>query len=210
MPRVSAERREEYLQERREQILDAAIKVLGKKGFEGTNVADIAKATGIAKGTVYLYFESKDEIFSAILSERSLLPWFTDRVMTEDVPLETMLTDTARHFLKSMPDLLPIIHLVLSDGHRSPAHAEQLYQDVILKGNKLLAAYLAAQAKVGRIRKLDNPFLTARAFLGMLMIYLMTQEMLGGKHFTSIKPEAWVREVVQLFLDGIRPRRGES
>jgi AcrR family transcriptional regulator len=210
MPRVSAERRKEYLQERREQILDAAIEALGKKGFEGTNVADIAKAAGIAKGTVYLYFESKEEIFSAILSERSLLPWFTDRVMSKDVPLETMLTDIARHFLQSMPDYLPIIHLVLSDGQRSPAHAEQLYQDVILKGNKLLAAYLAAQAKAGRIRPLDNPFLTARAFMGMLMTYVLTQEMLGGKHFTSIKLEAWVREVVQLFLDGIRPRRGES
>ena len=209
MPRVSAERREEYLQERREQILDAATQVFGKKGFEGTNVADIAEATGIAKGTVYLYFKSKEEIFSAILSERSLLPWFTDQVTTKDVPLETMLTDIARHFLKSMPDYLPIIHLVLSDGRRSPAHAEQLYHDVILEGNKLLAAFLAAQAKAGRIRQLDNPVLTARAFMGMLMIYVLTQEMLGGKHFTSIKQEAWVREVVRLFLDGVRPQRDE-
>jgi hypothetical protein len=105
-----------------------------------------------------------------------------------------------------MPDYLPVIHLVLSDGQRSPAYAEQLYQNVILKGNRLLAAYLTAQAKAGRIRPLDNPFLTARAFLGMLMIYIMTQEMLGGKHFTSIKQEAWVREVVRLFLDGVRPQ----
>jgi AcrR family transcriptional regulator len=205
MPRVSAERREEYLQERRERILDAAIQVFGRKGFAGANVADIAEAANIGKGTVYLYFKSKEEIFSAILSERSLLPWFADRVMDEDTPLETMLTDIARHFLKTMPDYLPVIHLVLSDGQRSPAHAGQLYQNVILKGNKLLAAYLAAQAKAGRIRPLDNPFLTARAFLGMLMIYIMTQEMLGGKHFTSIKQEAWVREVVRLFLDGVHP-----
>ena len=206
MPRVSAERREEYLQERRERILDAAIQVFGKKGFAGANVADIAEAANIGKGTVYLYFKSKEEIFSAILSERSLLPWFADQVMDEDAPLETTLTDIARHFLKAMPDYLPVIHLVLSDGQRSPAHAEQLYQNVILKGNKLLAAYLAAQAKAGRIRPLGNPFLTARAFLGMLMIYIMTQEMLGEKHFTSIKQEAWVREVVRLFLDGVRPK----
>jgi len=205
MPRVSAERREEYLQERHEQILDAAIKVFGEKGFEGASVADIAEAAKIGKGTVYLYFKSKEEIFSAILSERSLLSWFVDQVMTEDVSLEGMLTDIARHFLQSMPDYLPVIRLVLSDGHRSPAHAEQLYRDVILKGNKMLAAFLAAQAEAGRIRQLDNPFLTARAFMGMLMIYVLTQEMLGGKHFTSIKQETWVREAVRLFLDGIHP-----
>ncbi len=205
MPRVSAERREEYLQERHEQILDAAIKVFGKKGFEGASVADIAEAAKIGKGTVYLYFKSKEEIFGAILSERSLLSWFVDRVTTEDVSLERMLTDIAEHFLQSVPDYLPVIRLVLSDGHRAPAHAEQLYRDVILKGNKMLAAFLAAQAKAGKIRQLDHPFLTARAFMGMLMIYVTTQEMLGGKHFTSIKQEAWVREVVRLFLDGIRP-----
>lgn len=205
MPRVSAERREEYLQERREQILDAAIQVFGKKGFEGASVADIAETAKIGKGTVYLYFKSKEEIFGAILSERSLLPWFAERVTTEKEPLEAMLMDLAKHFLKSMPDYLPVIRLVLSDGYRSPAHAEQLYHDVILQGNKLLAAFLAAQAKAGKIRPLDNPFLTDRAFMGMLMIYVLTQEMLGGKHFTSIKQEAWVREVVRLFLDGVRP-----
>ncbi len=206
MPRVSADRREQYLQERREHILDAAIKVFSQKGFHGTNVADIAKAAEIGKGTVYLYFKSKGEIFSAILSERTMLPWLAERLLASDVPLEEILTDIAVHYMQSMSEYMPIARLVLADGHRSPDHAEQMYRGVILRGNELLASFLAAQAKAGRIRPLENPFLTARAFMGMVVIYAITQEMLGGKHFTPIKPKAWVREVVKLFLEGVLPR----
>jgi AcrR family transcriptional regulator len=49
---------------RREEILTAAIKVFGKKGFAATCVGDVADAAKIAKGTVYLYFDSKEEIYA--------------------------------------------------------------------------------------------------------------------------------------------------
>jgi AcrR family transcriptional regulator len=49
---------------RREEILTAAIKVFGKKGFAATCVGDVAVAAKMAKGTVYLYFESKEEIYA--------------------------------------------------------------------------------------------------------------------------------------------------
>jgi len=204
-PRVSAERREQYLQERREQILNAAIQVFGKKGFDGANVADIARATGIAKGTVYLYFKSKQEIFSAILAERSLMPRLADLMADSDAPLEAMLTNIAENYLEVMDDYLPVFRLVLTDAHRFPAQAEQVYREIILRGNEMLATYLSAQAKAGRTRPLDDPFLTARAFIGMLTIYVLSQEVLGGKRFTPIERETWIREVVRLFLEGVRP-----
>jgi AcrR family transcriptional regulator len=49
---------------RRQEILSAAVKVFGKKGFAATCVGDIADAAKIAKGTVYLYFDSKEEIYA--------------------------------------------------------------------------------------------------------------------------------------------------
>ena len=53
---------------RREEILTAAIKVFGKKGFAATCVGDVADAAKIAKGTVYLYFESKEEIYATAIA----------------------------------------------------------------------------------------------------------------------------------------------
>ncbi|MEW5718861.1 MAG: TetR/AcrR family transcriptional regulator [Chloroflexota bacterium] len=204
MPRVSARNREQYLQERREAIVDAAIEVFGKKGFDKANVEDIAKAADIGKGTVYLYFKSKEEIFSAIVGERTLLPKMTQMMAIGDVPLEEALTRIAESYLEYAREHLSVFRLVLTDSHRFPAHAEQVYTGIILRGCQMLANLLKEQIKAKKIRKLDDPFVTARAFLGMLTTYVLTQEILGGKRFTPLKPAVWVKEVVRLFLDGVR------
>lgn len=51
---------------RREEILDAARRVFAARGFRGTTIADIAEDAGIALGTIYLYFSSKEEVFGAL------------------------------------------------------------------------------------------------------------------------------------------------
>jgi AcrR family transcriptional regulator len=51
---------------RSEEILDAARRVFAERGFKGTTIADIAEAAGIALGTIYLYFPSKDDVFAAL------------------------------------------------------------------------------------------------------------------------------------------------
>ncbi|MGZ4106482.1 MAG: TetR/AcrR family transcriptional regulator [Tumebacillaceae bacterium] len=58
--------------ERREQILSAAVKVFARRGLTGTKISDIAQAAGLSHGLVYHYFDSKDEIFT-VLVERALL-----------------------------------------------------------------------------------------------------------------------------------------
>ena len=55
---------------KRERILDAAIRVFAEKGFAGSRVADVARAAGVADGTIYLYFDSKDALLIAIFEEK--------------------------------------------------------------------------------------------------------------------------------------------
>jgi AcrR family transcriptional regulator len=63
--RISTPTRKQILTDlRRQEILAAAIKVFGKKGFAATCVEDVAVAAKIAKGTVYLYFKSKEDIYA--------------------------------------------------------------------------------------------------------------------------------------------------
>jgi AcrR family transcriptional regulator len=63
----SANKREQARQERRQQILDAALVVFGQKGFHASNVSDVAAEAGVSQGTIYWYFESKDELLEAAL-----------------------------------------------------------------------------------------------------------------------------------------------
>jgi hypothetical protein len=98
---------------------------------------------------------------------------------------------------------LPIVKIGLADASRFPQGARQVYQETVLKGNLILADLLEKKSRCGQIRPLENPFLTARAFMGMLMFYILTQDILSGKDLTRISSEDWINEIVRIFLDGL-------
>jgi AcrR family transcriptional regulator len=213
-PRVSAERRDKYFKDRRDQIIDAAIEVFGSKGLDTATVDQIAEAAGISKGTIYLYFKSKDEIFDVILTERSAIPQFIDwmnaaKISTEsvDYSLQSFFEQIGNKFLNSMDSYFPVLRIVLADAYRYPLQAEHVYNNLILKANKMLAEFLSVQSKAGRIRKLESPLITARCFIGMLIIYVLSQEMLGGNKFLPIERNEWVRETVRIFLKGVQTNK---
>ena len=60
-------RHEQVREERRQQILEAALKVFSQKGFHAANVSDVAAQAGVSQGTIYWYFDSKDDLFMAAL-----------------------------------------------------------------------------------------------------------------------------------------------
>ena len=210
-PRVSAERREQYLETRRNQIIDAAIEVFGHKGLDVATVDEIAQAAGISKGTIYLYFKSKDEIFDAILAERSLMPQMVDLIESpkismesDEFTLEIFLEKMGEGFLSAMENISPLFRLVIADAYKFPVQAEHVYNNLILKFNQAFAELLTAQVEAGKIKPLDSPLITARCFIGMLIIYVLSQEMMGGKKFTTIKRDEWIKETVRIFLKGIQ------
>src|SRR5512134_341102 len=74
MPRVPAKDRPAFLEERRTAILEAALRVWAKRGFDGTSVAEVAREAGLTKGTLYLYFPSKQSLLVEVLRRYSLRP----------------------------------------------------------------------------------------------------------------------------------------
>lgn len=56
--------------DKRDRILKAAVKVFARNGFHGTRVSDVARAAGVADGTIYLYFDSKDEVLVSLFEDR--------------------------------------------------------------------------------------------------------------------------------------------
>lgn len=83
--------REESRAVYRKAIVDAAMRIFGQTGFHEAKIADIAAAAGVATGTLYNYFTSKDEIFQSILDDglETLTVEFEQRVAIED-PLERL------------------------------------------------------------------------------------------------------------------------
>jgi AcrR family transcriptional regulator len=197
-------------QTKREAIMDAAIDVFGKSGLDGANVEDIARTARVAKGTIYLYFKSKDEIFEAVLAERwpgpfldSLIPDMASIPELYDLPIEAALEELGVGFLDAVEDNLVVFRLALGEAQRYPHRAEHLFESTVLKANRAVAGYLQNRAKAGVIAPLESPMITARCLQGMLMTYSLSQELLQGKRFTPIEKRDWVREVVRVFLWGV-------
>ena len=210
-PQVTPEETSEARRTRRDAIMDAAIEVFGVRGLDGASVEDIARVAGIGKGTIYLSFKSKDEIFDAILAERWPGP-FLERSMPGiladanalNTPLEVTLEAIANGFLEAVEKNMLVLRLAFSEAYRFPGRAEHLFETTFLKANRMLAEFLERQQQAGKIRHLESPLIAARCLQGMLMTYVLSQELLGGKRYTPITREAWVSEAVRIFLEGVR------
>jgi TetR/AcrR family fatty acid metabolism transcriptional regulator len=161
--------------DKRERILDAAVRVFAKKGFYATRVSEVARAAGVADGTIYLYFKSKDEL---------LVSLFEDRVERLLAYMQTELPATAGPSAK----LRRIIELQLGllEGERDLAEVVTV---ILRQSTKLMkeyaapkfTAYLDAIASVvaegqasGELRADVSPHLAARAIFGALDGIAMT------------------------------------
>lgn len=111
-------RREEDKQARRSAILETTAGLLGRHQFGSITMAEVARHCGLAKGTLYLYFKSKEELFLATL-ERELVHWFAafgDELLARGPMGPDAFGNLFAHSLgrrERLVDLLPIVHVVL-------------------------------------------------------------------------------------------------
>ncbi len=113
---------------RREEILTAAIKVFGKKGFAATCVGDVADAAKMAKGTVYLYFDSKEEIYATAvrLAVERLQTLATERMRPATGVRERLAVAIAVR-MEFWHEQLNLYRLLLTVG-REPQHKRQTHE----------------------------------------------------------------------------------
>src|SRR5579871_6228612 len=155
--------------DKRERILDAAVRVFAKKGFYATRVSEVAKAAGVADGTIYLYFKSKDEILVSLFEDR------VERLLLflrTELPAAASASDKLRRVIE--------LQLGLLEGERDLA---EVITVILRQSTKLMKeyaapkfmAYLDAIAKVvaegqknGDFRDDVAPHLVARATFGAL------------------------------------------
>jgi AcrR family transcriptional regulator len=118
--------------ERKEQILTAAEHVFTKKGFDQTRMDDIAEETGLGKGTLYLYFKSKDDLITALLERifKGVIRQLDSRRDRQMGATEAILrfTEEAIHDYQYMLHILPIAYEFLSLAFRNKAVQKALTQ----------------------------------------------------------------------------------
>ena len=167
-----AKRKEREFNLRRAEILEQAEKIFAAKGFYNTTVAEIAAASGFAVGTIYLFFESKEQLYTAMLNEKLNMMYEGIRKAVGQVAgvfrkIE-VLTASNFQFVESNAEFCSIFvrgdHLSLSEG--SEALREQMIRDYA-DHVSFLEEVIREGIRTGDLKKMD-PRMMASALLGII------------------------------------------
>jgi TetR/AcrR family transcriptional regulator, fatty acid metabolism regulator protein len=183
-----------------QQIIDAAIRVFARNGFYNSRVSDIAREAGIAAGTIYLYFKTKDEILVTLFREK-MAAWVASvrfEVARESDAVAKLRKLVALHFqvLEQHPDLAEVLQVELRQGHKffrgASAHEVSAYFD-------LIGGVLDEGIAAGLIRH-DLPVKVATKMLFGAMDQVATSWVLGKRGYRLTDS---ADAVASIFLKGI-------
>ena len=158
---------------RPQEILDAALAVFAEKGFAAAKLEEIAKRAGVSKGTIYLYFESKEAVFKALIQERlaSRVGGFAELLNDYQGSSAELLAQLIRGFgmIMSTSDLVVLPKMVMAEAGNFPELARVYREEVIDKGLALLGEVIERGVRRGEFRDIPKQH-AARLVVGPLMI----------------------------------------
>ncbi|MBI5874756.1 MAG: TetR/AcrR family transcriptional regulator [Deltaproteobacteria bacterium] len=194
--------------ERSSQIVKVAMRLFSQKGFKGTTTREIAEKAGISEAIIFRHFAKKEALYSAIIDMQC-----NDR-QGQSVMMKKLEGKEGR-------DVFREIAVYLMQKHEDDPAFMKLLMFSALEGSNLsdmfiktrgleimdyLAKYIGSLIKDGSFRKV-NAHLAARAFLGMVLHYSMTQEVYGMKKFFKMPIRKVADTFVDIFFEGIERRR---
>jgi AcrR family transcriptional regulator len=152
---------------KRRQIVEGARRIFLERGFDAASMMDIAKAAGVSKGTLYVYFKNKEELFAAIVQEEcchhaeGML-----KLDGDDRDVEKVLTQVGIEYLHFLCNSgkAASLRIVIAIADRMPTIGKTFYETGPKWGIARVQAYLEAQVRVG-VLAIDDCEIAASQFL---------------------------------------------
>ena len=189
-------------QDKRVRILAAAVKVFAGHGFFNATIAQIAREAGVADGTIYLYFKSKDELLFTLFDEKmSELLEEMKRALAEEPDAPSKLTRLIHlHFalVEKSPELA---YVLIVELRQSAQLLKQMEKARLTAYLELMAEIVRAGQSQGELVATVSPGTFKRALFGALDEAALAWLLSGRKG--SLKKTA--TEVAALFVRGLLP-----
>lgn len=208
----------QFIAERQKQILDAAAKVFAAKGYERATIADIARAAGIAEGSIYNYFKNKGDLLISI-PRRAIQPPVESVIGrmriagAAPIPPEQMLPIIAKNMTMVFRQNGHIFRILMSALPRMSRSAREQYLNrVIFYAWDIPEAYFRELIEKGILRRELNPAILTRAFVGMFLPFVMLRDVLQVETDADWSDDQLIADLVPLFLGGVLaiPTEGKS
>jgi AcrR family transcriptional regulator len=174
-------------EDRPREICAAALEVFAEKGFAAAKLDEIARRAGVSKGTLYLYFEDKEQLFRAVVRD-SIAPnvqAITSALSAVDLPFEQIVRALFARFAENVAKLPvgAVAKMVVGESRNFPELARVWHDEVASKAIGAVAAFVAKAQERGEVRPGD-PRLYAFTLMGpMIMSALWTATLVpaGGE-----------------------------
>lgn len=192
-------------EERRARLVQAATRVFAEKGFSASN-KEIAKAAGITPAAIYWYFPSKEELFSAVVTQYAP---DAERIrqglrFARDFPprqaLSVMLSTIAQ--VLENRELVPVVKVFFQEAIRNEMVRKIFQERFVLPMASAVEEYITYQMDRGVFRR-GNPRAVIQCFIGPLIASNLTKNLLELEYFQPLTFPEIFSTALDLFLDGI-------
>jgi AcrR family transcriptional regulator len=195
------------VEDRREQIIDAALRVFSQKGFTSATNKNIAREAGITPGLIYYYFESKEKLLQAVIESRSPLRLVTSpppQIAT--MPPELFLRFAIRQVLSIIEgeNFMQFIRVMLPEVIRNP-QVTPLVAGFFQRLLGFLTSYFESKMATGDLRRTDAS-LTAQVFMGSIIGFVLRRNIIRDSSALQYSHEQIADAVVETVLTGLTPR----
>jgi len=195
------------VEDRRQQILDAAMAVFAQKGFSRATNKDIAHEAGITPGLIYHYFDSKEAVLKAIIEARSPLRVF--RALSSEMleqPPAIFLRRLVLQILSAVEseDFLQLLRMLLPEILHNPTISPISF-DSFQRVLSLLIQYLETKDQRGDL-VVEDASMTAHVFVSCMMGFVLRRHILCDALVMRYTHEQIVESVLRVTLEGLLPR----
>jgi TetR/AcrR family fatty acid metabolism transcriptional regulator len=154
-------------EDKRRQLLDAAVRVFARKGFHASRVGDIAEEAGVAHGLLYHYFKSKDDVLEAVFHTNwSVLLARIASVEETDEPAADQLRHISAIVLRTWLHLPDVVTVVIREFGRSPELADRIVE--LAQPIDAFARVIERGIERGEFRKDIDPRVAATVVYGSI------------------------------------------
>ncbi len=196
-------------QDRREQILEAAVAVFAERGYQRATVKEIATRAGIAPGTIYLYFRNKRELLLALaetLIRRAAEALLTPR---SELDVESHLTLILRDRLRFVRENQGLLRALATEIWTDRELATQFFGQVILPVIGAGSVYTQERIARGELRPFRAEVVLPAVVGGILLISILRM-MAPDSPAAALSEEEVVKELARLYLHGLCPHPEEE
>lgn len=186
----------------RTKILQAALQLFAKRGYEGTTTKDLAKSAGVAEGTLFRHFHSK----KAILIEVATAGWadiLTD-LLTElsEMGNYKAVSQVMRRRMLNMRQNSNLMRVCFVEAQYHPELRESIQAEVITKMTDVAEAFFETAMEKGIYRRM-NPKIVAKVFLGIFAIAGFSEETIMNPDASPKAMQEMAEGISDIFLRGV-------